>query len=161
MEAFGEFIDVVSEAEIESKYLRASSLVMQKMGYFYDSEKKRVDTFFQEVSSLFPGLRVHDVQSGVQSDATISVQIDDCKYNLASWEVKNEMKDISSEPNIQNMDIIFDRGQQRSPMPLISVVGCYYLQVFGAAWNGGQVCVDPLCRPVSLLFLTHDPMHGI
>ena len=47
-------------------------------------------------------------------------------------------------------------------MLLITVVGCHYLQVFGAAWNGaGRISVDPLCSPVSLLFVSRDPVGGV
>ena len=46
-------------------------------------------------------------------------------------------------------------------MFLVSVVGCHYPQVFGAAWDGNSVCVDPLCSPLSLLYVPHDPNNGI
>ena len=46
-------------------------------------------------------------------------------------------------------------------MLLISVVGCHYLQVFGAVWNGDHICVDPLCSPVSLLFVPRNPNGGV
>ena len=50
----------------------------------------------------------------------------------------------------------------RSPMLLGSVVGCHYLQVFGAVWNGERcVCVDPLGSPASLLFVPRDPHNGV
>ena len=45
----------------------------------------------------------------------------------------------------------------RSPMLLLTVIGCHFWQVFGAAWNGSKVCINPLCSPVSLLFVPHDP----
>ena len=50
---------------------------------------------------------------------------------------------------------------ERAPMLLVSVVGCHYLQVFGATWNEGCVCIDPLCTPVSLLYVPRDPLDGI
>ena len=33
-----------------------------------------------------------------------------------------------------------DHQQQRAPMFLASAVGCHYLQMFGAAWDGDSVC---------------------
>ena len=43
-----------------------------------------------------------------------------------------------------------------------SVVGCHYLQVFGAVWNGAKcVCIDPLCSPFSMLFVPCDPNHSV
>ena len=47
-------------------------------------------------------------------------------------------------------------------MLLVNVVGCLYLQVFGAVWNGERcACFDPLCSPVSLLFVPCDPNSGV
>ena len=75
------------------------------------------------------------------------------------------MKGITSEPNVQ--DGYFIRlqsrsGLQRTPMLLINVVGCHYLQVFGAAWNGaGRISVDPLCSSVSLLVVSCNPVGGV
>ena len=84
---------------------------------------------------------------------------------LANYEFKNEMKSISSEPNVQNVGYFIhsrkDLPQERAPMLLMSVVGCHYFQVFGAVWNKGDLCVDPLCSPVSLLFVPCDPAHGV
>ena len=47
-------------------------------------------------------------------------------------------------------------------MLLVSVVGCHYLQVFGAVWNGHRcVCIDPLCSTISLVFVPCDPNNGV
>ena len=46
-------------------------------------------------------------------------------------------------------------------MLLATVVGCHYFQVFGAVWNRNVVCIDPLCSPVSFLFVPRDPNHGV
>ena len=47
-------------------------------------------------------------------------------------------------------------------MLLVSVVGCHYLQVFGAVWNGQRcVWIDPLCSPISLVFVPRDPNNGM
>ena len=71
----------------------------------------------------------------------------------------------SSEPTAQNIGyfVHLQKGQQqdRAPMLLATVVGCHHFQVFGAAWNGSVVCIDPLCSPVSLLFVSRDPNHGV
>ena len=47
-------------------------------------------------------------------------------------------------------------------MLLISVVGCHYLQVFGAVWFRAKcVCMDPLASPLSLLYVPRDPTYGV
>lgn len=37
----------------------------------------------------------------------------------------------------------------------MTVVGPDYFQVFSSAWNGGILCVDPLMKPISLLYVPH------
>ena len=86
------------------------------------------------------------------------------KYYLANWEFKNEMVDITSEPFYENESyfVHFQRGVPgRNPMLLVNVVGCHYIQVFGASWNGGEACIDPLCSPLSLLYVPRDPVGGV
>ena len=47
------------------------------------------------------------------------------------------------------------------PMFLISIVGCNFLQVFGAVHGErDEVLLDPLCDPVSLLHVPDDLLHG-
>ena len=33
---------------------------------------------------------------------------------------------------------------ERAPMFLVTMVGPYYMQVFGAVWDGVNLCMDPL-----------------
>ena len=80
-------------------------------------------------------------------------------HALCNFEFKNEMGCAAGDPNEQNIAyfIKLTEGKEGAmPMFLVSVVGCYYLQVFGALWHEGFVCVDPLCPPLSLLFVQHD-----
>ena len=82
-----------------------------------------------------------------KSDCTTCVSIDEKTYSLVNWEFKNEICNISSEPNQQNQAYFVhlkasDRGC--SPLLLVTVVGCHHMQVFGAVWNGSHICVDPL-----------------
>ena len=54
------------------------------------------------------------------------------------------------------------KERDRSPVPLVNIVGYYHLQVFGVTWNGERcICVDPLYSPVSLLFVPRDPVKGV
>ena len=32
---------------------------------------------------------------------------------------------------------------------------------YQVAWNGDNVCVDPLCSPLSLLYVVHDLNNGV
>ena len=71
---------------------------------------------------------------------------------------------ISSEPNFQAMGCYIhcqsSRARQRAPALLITCIGCSHLQVFGAAWDKGDLCVDPLCQSLSLLHVPYDPACG-
>ena len=49
---------------------------------------------------------------------------------------------------------------QRSPMLLITCIGCTCLQVYGVVWNRGDLCVDPLSS-VSLLHVPTYPFRRI
>ena len=86
-------------------------------------------------------------------------------FSIANWEFKNEFLSNSACPVTQNNAyfIHFKNGQKdRFPMLLVSVVGCHYLQVFGAVWNGQRcVCIDPLCSTISLVFVPCDPNNGV
>ena len=46
-------------------------------------------------------------------------------------------------------------------MLLVSLAAPHYFQVFGAVWNGKDVCVDPLSDPISLLAVPRDPRHAV
>lgn len=53
-------------------------------------------------------------------------------------------------------------GKGKSLTNVASVVGCHYLQVFRAVWNGAMcVCIDPLCSPFSMLFVPCDQNHSV
>jgi hypothetical protein len=43
-------------------------------------------------------------------------------------------------------------------MLLVSLVGFSHMQVYGAAWNGDDLCYDPLTHPLSTLFVPSDPL---
>ena len=69
---------------------------------------------------------------GYKTDCTVVVQE---MFPIANWEFKNEFFNNSACPVTQNNAyfIHLKNGRKdRSPMLLVSVVGCHYLQVFGA-----------------------------
>lgn len=164
--AIGAFIDVIETNEVDSMYLEVAGGLMVKMSNNFVNEHDREKAFFEEIEGLFPTYTLgseshHQITSG----GVLSVELNGNKYKLANFELKNELCGISSEPNVQNMGYYIHFQSKldtdRAPMLLISVVGCHYLQVFGATWNQGNVCIDPLCTPVSLLYVPRDPLDGI
>ena len=168
VKAFGKFIDTVEgEEEIESLYYQVAGCVSQKMSGHFASESKRKDAFLTEVEKLFPRI-VHFkevIEGCAKSDCTVEVAVGSDTFRVGNKEFKNEFVGITSDPYNQNIAYFVHlqapyKGQ-RAPMLLVSLVGCHYFQVFGAVWNGGEICVDPLCSPASFLFVPRDPLCGI
>ena len=165
VEAFGDFIDTMNKEEIDDlKCYKVAASLMHKMSGVFASEGDRKDLFLKEIKSLLPEAHAVTVQR-VITDATIWEEINGQTHYLANYEFKNELKGCSSDPVHQNngyfVHLQKHEKNDRAPMLLINVVGCHYFQVFGAVWNGSDVCVDPLCSPVSLLFVPRDPTGGV
>ena len=139
---------------------------MQEMSGEFESEQLRLETLLNVVHEILPpamSVTLPDGQS--KTDATVQVPIGKKMCSLLNWEIENEMKGITSNPVAQNnmrfIQLQQVQGGNRSPMLLVTVVGCFYFQVFGAVWNGGVACIDPLCSPVSLLFVPRDPSNSV
>ena len=147
--AFGYFIDQMNtpDHQIDPKYFRVAASTLKVMSRFFQD---RQNVFLEEVQDLFPPPK--KVSSGrAITDATIHATMEACTYNLLNWEFKNELSGISTEPVAQNNAYFVHLQREvvsRAPMLLATVVGCHYFQVFGAAWDGSSLCVDPLCPPV-------------
>ena len=140
---------------------------MIAMSEFYESEISRQHAFEQTIQGKMftdQGLsyKVKKRVSRAELDLAIVSSSDQV---LVSFEFKNEFSGISSEPTVQNIACYIHSQKslhrQRAPMLLINCIGCNYLQVFGAAWNKGELCVDPLTPPVSLLHVPYDPLCGL
>ena len=167
VEAFGKFIDCVSEDKIDSRYFTSACEIMQNMSLFYANEGERqnilIEVLKQVLCDFYVGSRFWGTAASAKSDVAICVALDG--EVIGNVEIKNEFGQGGKDPIMQNIGHFvkfqMNHPRHRSPMILISVVGCHYLQVFGAAWNGGNICVDPLCSPVSLLYIPHDPINGI
>ena len=173
VEAFGHFIDQmnIEDAEIDSKFYNVATSLMMEMSKVFRYESRRQSTFLSVVKGLFPSCTTVQNEHAI-SDSTLQVEINNKVYNIVNWEFKCEMVQIS-RAIAQNISY-FVHLQKRLhrtlvilyicksvPMLLATVVGCHYFQVFGAVWNGSVVCIDPLCSPVSFLFVPRDPNHGV
>ncbi len=162
--AFGQFLDIMkSEESVPSQFYCVASELMQKMTPPFQSDASRVDSLQYTIKKLGDNFNFLPVQkAGYRSDGVIQ---DNSGNSLVNWEYKNEIFGNSTCPNQQNIGyfIHMKKGQTGcSPMLLVSVVGCHYLQVFGAVWEKEKrVCEDPLSSPVSLVFVPRDPNHGV
>ena len=155
---FGEFMDELSTDPTE-QYLVYATTVMQRMSGYYSSEQERQDAFFEAVKFCRNAKRIE--RNRGKSDCTICVTVDDHEYPIVNFEFENEFGSSQSCPNKRNIAYFlnFKAGEDdrcRSPMLLVAIIGAHYLQVFGSVWNGSKVCVDPLTRPLSLLFVPRD-----
>ena len=164
--AFGNFIDKMEmdENTIDSKYFTCATSLMQQMSGYYHCEEGRKNAFFLEVTKVLP--QTTSVWKGrVVTDHSITVEDSGGQvYCVCNYELKNEFSGCTADAVKQNHGYFVQlqaQGTGKSPMLLISVIGCHYLQVFGATWYGDSVCIDPLCSPVSLLFVPRDPINGV
>ena len=164
---FGAFRDELSPDPPE-KYLEYATKVMQRMSGYYNSELERQNAFFEAVKFCRNDKSIE--RNRGKSDRTICVTVDDREYPIVNFEFTNEFGSALSCPNKQNIAYFlnFKAGEDnasidrcRSPMLLVAIIGTHYLQVFGSVWNGSKVCVDPLTRPLSLLFVPRDPDCGV
>ena len=160
VKAFGKFLEFIQrEDELDSKYYEVAASLMNEVSGSFDSEQQFQNTFLEEVHKLLP-CTVRVSKGRAVSDATIQMGTNQQLCHLANWDVKKELRGITSDPILQNTAyfVHLQSGQNhRSPMLLLTVIGCHFLQVFGAAWNGGTICLDPLCSPASLLYVPRDP----
>ena len=148
---FGEFEDILNDSE-SNEYLEYAPMaldLMIKMSLIYDDEGQRKSTLvsllqgkFQVVNQNGPG---YSTDLSIKSGAKV----------VANIELKNELGMGGKSPNLQNAGYFIHliKGQcSHFPLLLISLVGCEYFQVFGAAWCD-TVCIDPLMEPLSLLYV--------
>ena len=163
VQEFGMFMDKLDEGVTPSSIIIDKTLeVMLSLSKFTD-ENTKTQELTQILIGMFSdcevtvGSRSWGSSSSAKSDISVSFE----NRILVNFEMKRELASDGAEPNLKNIGyfIHFQRSNQnpRAPMVLVSIVGPHYLQVFGATWFGDLVCVDPLCSPVSLLFVPQDP----
>ena len=166
VKAFGKFIDL-QETIPDPKYYSLAVKLMIAMSEFYKCETSRRHAFKQKIQEIMfadQGLLYQEEKKISHAKIDLAI-VSSSGQVLVSFEFKNEFSGISSEPTAQNIACYINSQKslhrQRAPMLLINCIGCNYLQVFGAAWNKGALCVDPLTPPVSLLHVPYDPLCGL
>ena len=97
---------------------------------------------------------------GYTSDFSAMYEMNGIEYLLINFEFKNELSTGRAEANFGYLIHFQSMNRSHAPAFLVTVVGCHYLQVFGAIWHNASVCVDPLMEPISLLAVPHDPLKG-
>ena len=151
---FGEFEDILgSESDDHHEYLPLALELMLKMSHIYSSESDRV----KELEVLL-GKNLSICHESQHRAFRTDFCIQHGGVILGNIEVKNELGIGGKAPNLQQAGYFIklrEKDHSSCPMLLMSVVGPDYFQVFGAAWNGGRVCIDPLTEPLSLLYVPH------
>ena len=167
IQAFGEFMDAL-EGDVDSRYVRLAHQLMADVSplllfesVFQEKVLKHLNNLFQSDSMAYMVSSKNWSGGAARSDITVYVN----GVVLANFEIKGELCLGNKEPNLENIGYFVkfqqNREGERAPMFLITIAGCHHLQVFGAVWNNSVICVDPLCSPVSLLYVPHDPNDGI
>ena len=165
--AFGKFVDIANNRHEQTgtgmhKYYELAHCLMQKMSDIFDNGCVRL-CVFEDVIHLHNMCNLEIViTEHAKSDCLLVHEVSGTKHVLVNFELKNELC-FGHCPNRQNIGhfMNFQAGQAgRSPMLLVSLADPHYFQVFGAVWNGDEVCVDPLSDPISLLSIPRDPRCG-
>ncbi len=175
VKAFGKFMN--SDKFVDGKYCDVASKLMTSMSGVFGTEAERVTEFKRIVKNLGLNFKLINKKetrrdrTRYSSDGTVTIDercvatdgtVTTDERCVANWEFKN---DSSNSCAVRQNNAYFVHMQKdhedRSPMLLVSVIGCHYLQVFGAAWDGDYACVDPLSDPVSLLYVPQGPKHGV
>ena len=149
VETFGKFQDMLKREESpEPKYVDAAIRVMVASALVYVPMLAEVFHGYVTPQSISWGTTAHS-----KSDISI------CNVKgavLVNFELNKELCGGGSEPVIENLgyDIHFQCNKEgHAPMFLVVMAGPYYMQVFGAAWDYGKLCMDPLSDPLSLLYV--------
>ena len=157
VEAFARFLDV---HEPPAQYNTLALDLMMSMSGFFATESGRQQEFMAILRSynVFPNCTYEDCARLRSSIPDVRV-VNTAGTALAILEFRNEVCNISSEPYGHSIACFIHsqtkHHRHRSPMLLITCTGCI-LQVYGALWNRGDLCVDPLST-VSLLHVPKDP----
>ena len=128
--------------------------LMQSMSRIYRHESERVEEFKTIVNKKFNIGHLNKVPN-FTTDLTLKHANG---VIVGNYEFKNELGMGGGSPNLQQCGYAIKltaNEQTRSPLLLMTVAGPDYFQVFGSAWNGDVLCIDPLMDPVSLLHVPH------
>ena len=165
--AFGNFLQELKEGEPDVHCIKIAQGLMLEMSDVFKNEGDRLETFSKIMTNLFRDFNVLSVSWGSAPNANTDLSVLAENNVLINFKLKNELSEGGKEANLQNIGYYihlqkkYTLSNEPAPMLLVSLVGCHYIQVFGAAWNNNGVCVDPLSPPVSLLFVPEDPNNGI
>ena len=166
VEPFATFMDESDiKSEVDHKYTDIALEIMCQLSKIQSEEtmKTGLKTQLEKVFSKYSVKSVNWSETSAAGNSDISILSG--VYTLLNIELKKGLGSGGKDANFENtgyfIKIQRNHQLQRAPMFLVSIVGCHYLQVFGAVWDGECVCVDPLCSPLSLLYVAHDPNDGV
>ena len=134
------------------------------MSEFFSDERKWQEKFVDIIKkTMFGGFTYSEFSSYGNAIPDLCIRGTSSEVPVI-FEFKNELLNTLWEPNFQAISCYINcqssHARQRALTLLITCIDCSHLQVFGAAWNKGDLCVDPLCQPLSLLHVPHDPTCG-
>ncbi len=170
VEAFGKFCDTLKERNPPpDKFVALAARLLIATSDVFSEEVAYVSKVAPLLSESLRGLGVDlSPQSTVGQSASKSNKTDRTilfnSIELGNFEFKKDINSGKSNPCIQNIAYFIKLKQGiagTTPMLLIAMSGFSFMQVFGAAWNGDDLCVDPLSHPVPLLFVPSDPTETV
>lgn len=163
-EPFGKFIDTMrsndfQRIELAIKMLGVASAVHKDEGQYKDNLLPIWNCLLQDIS-----VTISSKQSDESDMRTAVTTINFGKHILGNIEFKKDLANCESNPTLQSIAYhvrLKKNVRGVSPMLSIIMVGFNLIQVYGAAWNFDDLCVDPLCQPISLMLIPNDPTETI
>lgn len=148
-----------------SQYLEHARNLREIMSLKYqgrDGEQNLCDRLQHELKFL---ANLASVQLGQYStDLSLEIIIGNRRKIAVNFKIKVDLGKGGNDAVLQNILYYVhanrnDEDEGLDPMLLISIVGCHYFQVFGVVFGpDNEVLMDPLCDPISLLHVPHDPL---
>ena len=148
--------------DLQMKFSALAAKFVYEMTAVYPSEEERIEQI-HETLAYFDRFRARSFRTNkYRTDITI-LQSKRRRYNdrpcvLANIEVKNGLGMTNSDANLQNVNYYKCLVPQEdrcgiNPLLLISMVGCDYLQAFGAILTETkEISCSPLGPPLSMLY---------
>ena len=164
-EGFAQFISMQKNPEHDMPhiYLERATELRELLSLRFGGRRgeRDLEKQIQEKLEFLGKFSSETLDGRSRTDLTLTTKNGKTSVNI---ELKAELGKGGKDAVLQNILYYVhtyrnDKDEGLDPMLLISIVGCYYFQVFGAVFGpNNEVLCDPLSDTISLLNVPHDPL---
>lgn len=177
-EPFGDFmVENQSTFKPSQTFIKLAKELLIEMSRAYSSEADciaalaDIRSFFN--LQTFSSSIVSMSNRSVTSDMSCLVSVGDKEVVTVNFEVKNGLGEGGKDGELQNIGYYLHfsghhivthlKGQyDLAPMLLVNIIGHSYLSAFAAFRDeNNAICIDPLIRPISLLYVKSNSSNNI